>query len=462
MQLSADSNISVVVTLLRREYNRRAKFRPLLWSKGMNLQLKEAHTRLRVVSRRKPGSSEMKDVDEIFGSSEKDNDPLVLVEGSPGIGKTTFCLKRALDWANGERSRNFPMFKLVFLLKCRDMKGDIVEDIFEQLLPEDLKEKNKEALVNFLEDLHNQKQILIILDGLDELPEKSEDCVNKVLGRIKLSLCYVLATTRQEKGIHTREQFKFDICLAIKGFSEENSFEYIRKHFRNIGTEHSSKGERLIEEIKQNPLLGDLQSNPLNLLLLCVVYEDHEGSLPSSITELYQIIVRCLLRRYCAREELNASENDEGLDKQFEGDILALGKLAWKCLLNGDLSFYEDELEELERSNEHIVARRIGLVYKEESLKRLKPRHTYSFLHKTFQEYLTASYIAHNLRRTEYHVLRQVPFPDVTRKLRQVFLFVCGMLCGEASILFSQIGDMLEKESLGEKTGFDVRQMQSK
>ena len=103
-------------------------------------------------------------MDDIFGSSEEDNDPLVLVEGSPGIGKTTICLKLAHDWANGAMPRNFPSFKLVFLLKCRDMKGDIIEDIgediFEQLLPEDLKEKTKEALVNFLEDLKNQKQIL--------------------------------------------------------------------------------------------------------------------------------------------------------------------------------------------------------------------------------------------------------------------------------------------------------------
>ena len=242
------------------------------------------------------------------------------------------------------------------------------------------------------------------MDGLDELPELSEDRVNKVLGRRKLSLCYVLATTRQEKGIYTREKFQFELCLAIEGFSEENSLEYIRKHFRNIGIEHSSKGERLIEEIKQNPLLGDLRSNPLNLLLLCVVYEDHEGSLPSSITDLYQTIVRCLLRRYCAKEELKASQKDEDLDKQFEVAILALGELAWKCLLNDRLSFYEDELEELERSNENIVARRLGLVYKEESLKRLKPRHTYSFLHKTFQEYLAASYIAHNLRASVFHV----------------------------------------------------------
>ena len=414
----------------------------------MKLQLKEVYTKLRVVSKGEAEDSEI-DVDDIFGSSEEDNDPLVLVEGSPGIGKTTFCLKLAHDWANGAMPRNFPSFKLVFLLKCRDIITDVVEEIFEQLLPEDRKEKTKEALDNFLEDLNNQKQILIILDGLDELPDKSEDRVNKVLGRKKLSFCYVLATTRQEKGIYTRGQFKFDICLAIKGFSEENSFEYIRKHFRSIGTKHSSKGERLIEEIKRNPLLRHLQTNPLNLLLLCVVYEDHEGSLPSSFTDLYQTIVRCLLRRYCAREELKASEKDEDLDKQFEITILALGELAWKCLsrLNDRLSFYEDELEELERSNENIVARRLGLVYKEESVKRLKPRHAYSFLHKTFQEYLAASYVAHKFRGSEFQMLEQMLFPDIARrKFKQLFVFVCGILGEEANIVFEQIGNMLQKQ----------------
>ena len=440
MLLSADSDISWVVELLEKEYKRRAKFRPLLWRKGTKLQLEKVYTKLRVVSKGEAKGSEI-GVCDIFGSSEEYNDPLVLVEGSPGIGKTTFCLKLAHDWAKGESSRNFPIFKLVFLLKCRDMNGDI----FEQLLPEDLKEKTKEVLVNFLEDLNNQKQILIILDGLDELPKKSEDRVNKVLGRKILSLCYVLATTRQEKGISTREKFQFELCLAIEGFNKENSLEYIRKYFSNIGIEHSSKGERLIEEVKQNPLLGDLRSNPLNLLLLCVVYEDYEGILPSSITDLYQTIVRCLLRRYCAKEELKASEQDEDLDKQFEIAILTLGKLAWKCLLDDRLSFYEDELEELERSNENMLARRIGLVYKEESLKRLKPRHAYSFLHKTFQEYLAASYIAHNLRAKVFHVPEQVKSYEVTVKFRKVFVLVCGLLREEASIFFTQIGDTLQK-----------------
>ena len=446
MLLLADREISNVVEFLKKEYNRRADFSPLPWSKRMKLQLKEVYTKLIVVSEGK-GERSVIDVDGIFGSSEEHNDPLVLVEGSPGIGKTTFCLKLAHDWANGAMPRNFPIFKLVFLLKCRDIIKDVVEEIFEQLLPEDRKEKTKEGLNNFLEDLNNQKQTLIILDGLDELPDISEERVNKVLDRKNLSFCYVLATTRQEQGIYTREQFKFYICLAIEGFSEENSFEYIRKHFRSLGAKHSSKGERLIEEIKRNPLLRHLQSNPLNLLLLCVVYEDYKGSLPSSMTELYRTIVTCLLERYCARE-LKVSKKDEDLEKNFEIPILALGELAWKCLLNDELSFYEDELEELERSNEDIVARRLGLVYKEESMKRLKPRHSYSFLHKTFQEYLAAAYIAHKFRRSEFQMLKQMLFPKIARwKFKQVFVFVCGILGEEANIVFEQIGlIMLQKQ----------------
>ena len=59
MFLSADSDISDVVELLRKEYKRRADFSPLPWSKGMKLELKEVYTRLRVVSRRKARSSDL-------------------------------------------------------------------------------------------------------------------------------------------------------------------------------------------------------------------------------------------------------------------------------------------------------------------------------------------------------------------------------------------------------------------
>ena len=393
-----------------------------------------------------PRENDEVNVFEIFKTLEKGEDVMTLVEGSPGIGKTTFCLKLAYDWAHGKipSECSFPKFEFVLLLKCRDIDGNIMDTIREQLLPRDIDEETVEKLLYFMKDIHNQEKILIILDGLDELPEKFQCHVDELLHRRILPFCYVLATSRQERGIDVRKTFVFDIHLEIKGFTEGDAFEYIRKHFANIGRGHSPKGERLITEIKDNEFLHALRSNPLNLLLLCVIYEDYEGKLPSSRSRLYQVIVLCLLRRYCAKHSLQAPEGDDDLERYFEKDILALGELAWMCLLSDRHGFRENELAELERRYKELVSRHIGLLYKEESLKRLTPQHEYYFLHKSFQEYLAAVYVSHKLRRNQLNLFEYLSFDDLVDKYRQVFLFVSGILGMEASVLFAQIGEELK------------------
>ena len=459
--------------LLRAEYKRRAQLRPLLWESTIQLPLEKVYTRLKIVSRRRGGNqgeterwsnviwtedsrrheiwakahANKANPCDVFRMLKGNRDVMTIVEGSPGIGKTTFCLKLTCHWANQSSSAaSFPEFELVLLLKCRDIEGDLTEAITEQLFPKDMSKDAREELFRFLEDIENQERVLIILDGLDELAENSKHYVDDLLHRKRWACCYVLTTTRQEKGIEVRKQrkFVFNLFLQIEGFTEEDSFEYIRRHFKVAGPEHSSKGQKLIEEIKENELLRDLQRNPLNLLLLCIVYEDHDGKLPSSRTNLYQVIVVCLLRRFCARHNVKASKENMDLEKQFKRDNRCLGELAWNCLLSDRHSFFEEELEELERRNDKLVARRLGFVYKEESLKVLKPQHEYCFLHKSFQEYLAASYIAPKLRRNKFNVFEHLTFDAVLQKCPQVFVFVCGILCEEASILFAQIGKGLK------------------
>ena len=461
--------------LLRAEYNRRAQLRPLFWDSTIQLPLEKVYTRLKIVSRRKGGNQgeteRWSDViwaedsrrDEIwaearandanpcdvFGMLKESKDVMTIVEGNPGIGKTTFCLKLAYEWANQSSSAaSLPQFELVLLLKCRDIDGDLTQAMTEQLFPKDMSKDAREQLFRSLQDIENQERVLIILDGLDELPEKSKHYVDDLLHRKRWACCYVLATTRQEKGIEVRKkpEFVFNLFLQIEGFTEEDSFEYIRRHFRIVGPEHSSKGEKLIEEINKNVLLQDLRTNPLNLLLICVVYEDHEGELPSSRTDLYHIIVLCLLRRYCAKHNVKASKKDRDLERQFNRDIRCLGKLAWNCLLNDRQSCFEEEFEELESRNAKLVVRELGFVYKEESLKVLKPRHEYCFLHKSFQEYLAASYIAQKFRRSKFNVFEHLNFDAVVNKFPHVFVFVCGILREDASILFKQIGEKLKSD----------------
>ena len=437
---------------LRAEYNRRSLLKPLLWENTFKLPLDDVYTKLSVVSRRITDfrlEDRTVNMFDIFKTVNKDDDSMVLVEGSPGIGKTTFCLKISHDWANQKipSESAFPVFKLLLLLKCRDICGDVIDAIVDQLLP--MEGKVKEKLVDYIKDVHNQENILGILDGLDELPAAGESHVDKLLRRRMLPLCYVLATSRQEKGIEVRQKVDFDVILQIEGFTKVDSFEYIRKHFSHLGLDHVAKGERLIQSILENTFLHALPSNPLNLLLLCVVFEDYEGNLPSSRTELYHIIVRCLLRRYCAKNKVEAAADDKALEEKFKDSLLALGQLAWRCLQNDRFSFREKGLAEFERREEKtLAARKLGLVFKEASAKKINPQHEYHFFHKTFQEYLAALYLAHKLLEEKVNVFHdlKLSFDDVTRKYNQVFIFVSGIPGEAACNLFEQIGENLKVE----------------
>ena len=441
--------LAFICRLLKNEYNRRSQLKPLFWDNTIQLPLEDVYTRLKILHRRKRDfqleNTEV-NMSEIFINGV---DSVVLVEGSPGVGKTTFCLKIAHDWANKATSKvdSFPQFEVVLLLKCHDIHGYIVDAIDRQLLTECNVEAIRKELIDYIEDFHYQGKVLIILDGLDELPKMSESCVDKLLQKKIFPFCYVLATSCQERGIVVRQNVDFDMLLQIEGFTQEDAFKYIRKHFKNTGPENVSNGERLITEIQTNSFLDALWNNPLNLSLLCLVFEDHKGELPSYHTELYQIIVCCLLRRYCAKHNLEAPADDEALTRHFEDSLLVLGELAWRCLEEDRFSFREKELVEFESTHESLAARKLGLVFKEASLRKINPQHEYFFFHKTFQEYLAAFYLAHMLLKQKIYFFSELNLDlcyVLMKRYRQMFIFMSGILGEEAGLLFEQIGKKLK------------------
>ena len=393
----------------------------------------------------------------MFGKGSHQKARLVLVEGSPGIGKTTFCLKIANDWARQAipKKHDFPVFKLMLLLKCRDMDGDhlhysVMQAIDDQLLPNDMME-NKEVLLGYIQNKKKQDKILIILDGLDELPQAADEAVNELLGRKVLSGCSILATSRQEKGIEIRQRHVFDTLLQINGFTIEDASEYIRKHFRTVGQSQEDllKGERLIQAIQENTFLHALRNNPLNLLLLCIVFEDFQGELPSNRTKLYQIIHRCLLRRFCSKNDMEVEKDDITLEELFKDSMLILGELAWRCILEERPFFLQEELDKLERvrsNGKSISAARVGLVFMEASVKKLNPKHEYHFLHRTFQEFLAAIYLVQLMKENisifdKFELNRR----DITSSYRQVFLFAAGILGKNGTIFCKHIGEVLDR-----------------
>ena len=108
-------------------------------------------TRLKVV-RRKKTRGEITDVfvdmSSILDPYEECSAPrTVLIEGEPGMRKTTYCKKYAYDYATKRQAPQgcgSTAFKAVLLLKCREMHSDVWEAIDEQLLPRDIDEEVKQ------------------------------------------------------------------------------------------------------------------------------------------------------------------------------------------------------------------------------------------------------------------------------------------------------------------------------
>ena len=366
----------------------------------------------------------------------------ILIEGSPGMGKTTLSLKIAYDWAMGTGPwaipDKFPPIQLVFLIKCRDMKCDILEAIKDQLLPSD-KDDLKKKLPKFIKK--QQDKILLIVDGLDETPKGAEENVMGLLTRKYMQNSYVVATSRQEKGLEVRQYF--DTLLEIKGYSEDDIKLYIKRYFAeeldlpeeeldldeeeldldeeeldfaeelDSAEEELDIADRLIDILKDDSRLKTLATNPLNTVLLCVVFEDYEGQLPSTVTELYDEIVLCITKRYRANYNLRVE------DKVFKRYKEILGKLAYQGLLKDSLSFLESDL-----NVDRINCTEMGFLYKEVSKRKIKPDHTYWFLHKTFQEYLAAFYFTNTFKTVD----SMVEELKDTAKFMQVLMFVSGML----------------------------------
>ena len=184
-----------------------------------------------------------------------------------------------------------------------------------------------------------------------------------------------------------RERRHFDTVLEIQGYSENDITKYVTKYFQD--NDDPSLAERLIQNLKSNINLRTLAANPLNTVLLCVVFEDYDGKLPSTVTELYDNIVYCITKRYCKKYGLEVE--DKLLDTRKE----ILGKLANKSLHEDALSFNESDLKD-----EEIQCTEMGFLYKEDSKKKIKPDHSYWFL----QEYLAAFYFTEKVKRQELTV----------------------------------------------------------
>ena len=103
------------------------------------------------------------------------------------------------------------------------------------------------------------------------------------------------------------------------GFPTIDAQCYIIKYFQHA--EHLAAA--LISKVMFDLDLSELTKNPLNTLLLCVIFEDLEGIIPINKTKLYVEIVLFILRRYESKNGL--SNRDKDLLLVYKKELMILG-----------------------------------------------------------------------------------------------------------------------------------------
>ena len=410
---------SELIDGIRRLYKtREGRLPPFPWCEEFHFQLDDIYTRLKVISRKKTrgtATDEIVNMSAIFKPDEEWSNPrTVLIEGKPGMGKTTYCKKLVYDWATGKPVADdcFPKFETVLSLKCRDIKSGIWEAIDDQLLPLDIKEDIREKFFTFIRN--NQSSVLLVLDGLDELPAgKLPEFSEIIQGRV-LPKCHLVATSRHEAGMKVRRYC--DTILEIEGFTEEDATKFIYKYFKNM----EDLAQKLLFKVKKDKSLKDLTANPLNTVLLCLFCEECQGIFPESSTQLYLDIMECVLRRF--RRKKGLPETNEKLTEVYKTELKLLGRIALNGLCEGNLDFDERELR-----NHNVELSGFGFLSVQPGGSKMGPCR-YAFLHKSFQEVFAAYYLCCQLVSQEISPESFVSDESYFNELKQVLVFSCGIL----------------------------------
>ena len=327
----------------------------------------------------------------------------VLVEGAPGVGKTTFAFELCKQWARGEILQEWGV---VVIIKLRDQRTRTAQTINDLLYHPDPEIRNQ--VVKELDE-QNGKGMLLILDGYDELTTKqreSDAVIQLLMSRELLCRATLMVTSRPlaTRTLHSNFLQTFDQHIEVLGFTDKNIEEYI----------NSACGDNpeLVEDFKEylscHPFSSSLMFNPLQCAIVTDLYSSHwqcgdKGFAPKTLTELYTGLVNIILLRYLTHHPVHKdngwkikSLND--LPEDVKQQLKAVTALAAKGIEKQQYVFDEEDCN---------VSETLGLMQREEELTAgIGISLSLNFLHLTLQEYLAAVHYSQQSDNDEQQISR--------------------------------------------------------
>ncbi len=267
----------------------------------------------------------------------------VVIQGKPGMGKTTLSNKLCQEWADDTTNSPLKKFEHVWLVHLRmlDKKQHIthIVDLIEKLGVIQLSDNEMELLKEYVKDFPGS--VCIILDGLDEVSQSMFDeiltCWNEN------SDVRIILTTRPEYGRRLKEKVSDGFYFTLTGFDKSMKEQFIKEYFGD-GSDMAEKGRKLFIKDKK---WSHLTSNPMSLTLLCILLAELKETLPDTNTQITHQTILTLIKRGILRSGVNIPLDIDSitqLPEEYLKDIIQLGKLANTLFIKERYTFKSNEL----------------------------------------------------------------------------------------------------------------------
>ncbi|XP_056880837.1 NLR family CARD domain-containing protein 3-like isoform X6 [Takifugu flavidus] len=327
---------------------------------------------------------------------------VVLTNGVAGIGKTFSVQKFTLDWAEGLENQDI---SLLVLLSFREL--NLIKDEQHSLLS--LLHVFHPTLQKIrAEDLAAYK-LLLIFDGLDEsrlsLNFNKEQVISDVTQVSSASVLLVnliqgnllpsalIWITSRPAAANQIPPSCVDRITEIRGFTDTQKEEYFRRRFRD---EDLSK--RIISHIKDSRSLHIMCLIPVFCWITATVLEhmsttEQRGELPKTLTDLYSHFLLVQTKR--KKQKYGGHKGPEELTEPDKEVLLKLGRLAFEHLEDGNILFYQNDLEQcgLDVSEVSVYSGVCTEIFRRETV--IFQKSVYCFVHLSIQEFLAAVYMFH-------------------------------------------------------------------
>ena len=360
----------------------------------------------------------------------------MLIDGAPGVGKTTLCRKFCKDWGAGQILKQFSFVWLLNLREERIAKAKSLDDLFQHDDEDLLRE-----IVQHMKKTRGEDN-LMVCDGFDELSRNERTQRSLFLDIIRgkvLPNCSVIVSSRPYASQMLQQLKSITHHVEIVGFTEKQIKECIRQNITD-----KPKAEELIEQLKQRLDILSLCYTPLNAAITLYVYKQEKHTLPTTLTQLYTLYILHSLKRSVKIHFENLDADDitdlKNLPDSIALPFIALCKMAYNGLQDDQLGFSTSQLPQSLQGCPGCKGTKpdlLGLMSGSKSFTGSNAEVSYQFIHLTAQEFLAAWYAAIVLSAEEQSKL----FVEKTGddRFRMMLLFLAGITGLQDTQVYQQI-----------------------